>query len=188
MANRGLFISTSKIKQDSLVSDNVDTKYIRSVILYVQDMEVETVLGSTLYDEIEAEIIAGSLSTANETLVNDHIQPMLIHYVTAEVVESAHYKITNKGTQIQDSEQSAPASRGEVHRYAEKFRNMAENYKQRLINFLCENETDYPSYQNTGTGLDVIQPDRNAFTSELFLGSPRRYRSLQEKYRDDYTS
>lgn len=186
MANRGLFISTSKVKQDSLVSDNVDTKYIRSVIVYVQDMEVETVLGSTLYDEIETAILAQTLSGANQTLVNDHIQPMLLKYLEAEIIESAHYKITNKGTQIQDSEQSSPAQRSEVHRYAEKFRNMAENYKQRLINFLCENESDYPSYQNTGSGIDVIQPDRNAFSSELFLGNTRSWGSLQEKYRDDY--
>lgn len=186
MANRGLYISVAKVKEDTLVSDNVDVKYIRSVIEYVQDKELEPVLGSTLFDEIEAEIIAQSLSAVNQTLVQDHIWNMMKHYVAAEVAETSHYKITNKGTQIQDSEQSTPASRSDLHRYAEKFRNMGDMYKQRLINFLCENESDYPSYQNTGTGIDVIQPQRDSFSTELYLGTPKRWSSLQDKYRDGY--
>lgn len=186
MANRGLFISVTKIKEDTLVSENVDTKYIRSVIEYVQDKEVETVLGSTLFDEIETAILASSLSGANQTLIDDHVQPMLKHYVAAEVVETTHYKITNKGAQIQDSEQSSPAFRSDVNRYAEKFRNMGDMYKQRLINFLCENESDYPSYQNPDSGVDVIHPEREAYKSELFLGNTTRWTSLQDKYRDGY--
>lgn len=186
MANRGLFISVSKVKEDTLVSENVDAKYIGSVIEYVQDKEVETVLGSTLFDEIETAILAGTLTGVNKTLVDDHVTPMLKHYVAAEVVETTHYKITNKGTQIQDSEQSSPAFRGDLNRYAEKFRNMAEMYKQRLINYLCENSSSYPSYENPDSGVDVIHPKRDAFKSELFLGNTTRWTSLQDKYRDDY--
>jgi len=67
-----LFISETFLKQNTQVSDNVDVKYIREAILWAQDSEIQTVLGTTLYNKIQADITAGTLAGAYKTLVDDY--------------------------------------------------------------------------------------------------------------------
>lgn len=179
-----LFISETFLKQNTQVSDNVDVKYIREAILWAQDSEIQTVLGTTLYNKIQDDITAGTLAGVYKTLVDDYIQVCLKHYVTAECMPMAHYKITNKGLQIQDSEQSSPASTSGVNFLVEKETNKAEWYKQRLINYLCEYSSSYPEYENPNSGLDTIQPSRNNFSTSIYLGGSQSPESLREKYRD----
>ena len=179
-----LFISETFLKQNTQVSDNVDVKYIRESILWAQDTEIQTVLGSTLYNRLKDDITNSTLAGVYQTLVDDYIQVCLKHYVTAECLAMAHYKITNKGLQIQDSEQSSPASTSSVNFLVEKETNKAEWYKQRLINYLCENSSSFSEYTNPDDGVDVIHPNRNNFKTTIYLGGSVSPQSLRDKYRD----
>ena len=179
-----LFISETFLKQNTQVSDNVDVKYIREAILWAQDSEIQTILGSTLYNYIKTQITASTLTGVYKTLVDEYIQVTLKHYVTAECLAMATYKITNKGLQIQDSEQSSPASTSNINFLVEKETNKADWYRQRMINYLCENSSSYPEYQNPDSGSDVIHPSKNNFRTTIFLGGSSSPQSLQEKYRD----
>ena len=179
-----LFITETFLKQNTQVSDNVDVKYIREAILWSQDTEIQTILGSTLYNKIKDEIEASTLAGVYKTLVDDYIQVTLKHYVTAECLAMAHYKITNKGLQIQDSEQSSPASTSGVNFLVEKETNKADWYRQRLINYLCENSASYPEYLNPDDGVDTIHPSNNNYRTSIYLGSSPSPESLREKYRD----
>ena len=179
-----LFISETFLKQNTQVSDNVDVKYIREAILWSQDTLIQTIIGSTLYNKLKTEISASTLAGVYKTLVDDCIQVTLKHYVTAECLDMAHYKITNKGLQIQDSEQSAPASSSRLDKIVEKENNKGDWYRQRLINYLCENSSSYPEYENPDDGVDVIHPSDNNYRTSIYLGGTSRAESLQEKYRD----
>jgi hypothetical protein len=179
-----LFISETFLKQNTQVSDNVDVKYIRGAILWSQDTLIQTIIGSTLYNKLKTEISASTLAGVYKTLVDDYIQVTLKHYVTAECLDMAHYKITNKGLQIQDSEQSAPASSSRLDKIVEKENNKGDWYRQRLINYLCENSSSYPEYENPDDGVDVIHPSDNNYRTSIYLGGTSRVESLQEKYRD----
>jgi hypothetical protein len=180
-----LFISEDFLKDNTQVSKNVDVKYIREAILWAQDSEIQTVLGTTFYEELKTDVIANTLTGVNKALMDDYILPCLKHYVTAECVAMAHYKITNKGLQIQNSEQSQPAFKSEVDFLIEKEKNKAQFYQQRLINYLCEFEVQFPSYANPDSGVHIIQPSRNAYTTSFFLGRSMKPTTLQQKYRDE---
>jgi len=179
-----LFISETFLKDNTQVSNNVDVKYIREAILWVQDSEIQNVLGSTLYDKLKDDINGSTLAGVYKTLVDDYVQICLKHYTVAECLPMAHYKITNKGLQIQDSEQSNPASTSSVDRLVEKENNKAAWYRQRMIDFLCENSSDYSEYESPDDGVDVIHPTRDNFKTSIFLGTNRGPQSLQDKYRD----
>jgi hypothetical protein len=180
-----LFISEDFLKDNTQVSKNVDVKYIREAILWAQDSEIQTVLGTTFYEELKADVIGNTLAGVNKALMDDYILPCLKHFVTSECVAMAHYKITNKGVQVQNSEQSQPAFRSEVDFLIEKEKNKGQWYKQRLIDYLCEFEVQFPSYANPDSGVHIIQPSRNAFTTSIFLGKVNRPKTLQQKYRDE---
>ena len=179
-----LFISETFLKQNTQVSDNVDVKYIRESILWAQDSEIQKILGSTLYNKIKDDIEGSTLAGVYKTLVDDYIQVCLKHYVTAECLAMAHYKITNKGLQIQDSEQSAPASTSRLDFMVEKETNKGDWYRQRLIDYLCENSSSYPEYESPDSGVDVIQPSDSNYRTSIYLGGNTSAESLREKYRD----
>ena len=179
-----LFISESFLKENTQVSDNVDVKYIRESILWSQDSQIQVILGTTLYNKLKDDIEASSLAGVYKTLVDDYIQVCLKHYVTAECLKMAHYKITNKGLQIQDSEQSQPASTSRLDNIVESEINKGDWYRQRLIDFLCENSSDYPEYENPDSGVDTIQPTRDNYRTSIYLGGNYSPESLREKYRD----
>lgn len=165
-----LFISETFLKDNTQVSKNVDVKYIREAILWSQDSDIQPILGSTLYNKIKDEIEAATITGVYKALLDDFIQVCLKHYVIAECMPMAHYKITNKGLQIQDSEQSQPASKGNVDFLVEKETNKAEWYRQRLIDYLCENSSDFPEYETPGTGQDVIRPTSENYSTTFYLG------------------
>jgi len=179
-----LFISQSFLKENTQVSDNVDVKYIRESILWSQDSQIQPILGTTLYRKLQTDIQASSLTGVYKTLVDDYIQVCLKHYVTAECLQMAHYKITNKGLQIQDSEQSQPASSTRLDKLVEKEQNKGDWYRQRLIDYLCEYTSLYPEYENPDSGVDMIQPTRDNYRTTIYLGGISRPMTLREKYRD----
>jgi len=165
-----LFYTPTQIKADTTVSKNVDDQYLNEAILAMQDINIHPKLGTTLYDELKAEVIADTLAGVNKTLMDSYIRPALKWYVRAEVQYEVAYKVMNKGVVSQDGEHSNPVSRRDIDILAERDINKAEWYINQMINYLCENSSSYPSYENPDSGVDVIQPDTNSFTTSLYLG------------------
>ena len=86
----------------------------------------------------------------------------------------------------QSSENASTSSLDEINFISQKYRDKAEWYTERLVRFLCENASDYPAYQSPDSGLDVIRPEKDVYSTGIFLGNRYRSRSLQDKYRDGY--
>lgn len=177
-----LFISESFVKDNTLLHENIDFKFLRPVIILCQDIHLQPKLGSTLYDQLKAQIIGGSLTAANTTLLNDYIQPMLLYWVQAEAPSAISYKFLNKGLMQQSSENSSAASLDEINFISQKYKDRAEWYTERLVAYLLENDSDYPAYQNPDDGLDVIQPETRVYTSGMYLGRRPKFISLEDKY------
>ena len=73
-----LFISEKYLKENSIISENVDFKQLKPEIIAIQDIYIEPLLGTGLYREIKAQIIAGTVSSANQTLLDTMISPCLM--------------------------------------------------------------------------------------------------------------
>jgi len=177
-----LFISEAFVKDNTLLHENIDFKFLRPVIILCQDIHLQPKLGTTLYNEIKTQITAGTLTTANTTLLNDHIQPMLLYWVQAEAPTAISYKFLNKGVMQQTSENSSAASLDEINFISQKYKDKAEWYTERLVTYLLEHSTDFAAYQNPEDGLDIIQPDTQTFTTGMYLGRRPKFISLEDKY------
>tara|TARA_R110000765_G_scaffold93005_3_gene175327 strand:- start:3553 stop:4116 length:564 start_codon:yes stop_codon:yes gene_type:complete len=177
-----LFISETFLKDNTLLHENIDFKYLRPVVLMCQDIHIQHKIGTTLYDELKTQITASSLTAANLTLLEDYIQPSLLYWVQAEAPTAISYKFLNKGLHQQSSENSSNASLDEINFIQQRYKDKAEWYTERLVSFLLEKSTDYPAYANPNSGLDTIQPDTRTYTTGLFLGRTRTNTSLQDKY------
>ena len=155
----GLMITGSDIKKFTALNGNVDSdKYIQ-FLLIAQEIHAQNYLGTDLYDKIQADIVASTLASPYTTLVSDYIKQFLLHWAMVEYLPFAAYTIANKGVFKHSSENSESVEKNEVDYLVEKERDIAEHYTQRLIDYLCNNNTLFPEYTTNSEG--DMKPDHN---------------------------
>ena len=143
---KALFIKKADLVKNTAISGNVDTDKFIQFIRLAQEIHVQNYLGTDLYNKISNDIIAGNLTGNYLTLVNDFIQPMLIHFSMAEYLPFASYTIANGGVYKHTSETSETVNKDEVDFLIEKARATAQNYTRRFIDYICFNTTLFPEY------------------------------------------
>ena len=113
---KALFIRRSDIVKNTALNANVDTDKFIQFIELAQEIHIQNFLGTDLYNKISNDILGtgGASLTGNYlTLVNDFIQPMLIHYAMVEYLPFASYSISNGGVFKHQSENSQLVSKEE---------------------------------------------------------------------------
>ena len=155
-----LFITPTDLKQNSLIDGNVDTDKFIQFIKIAQQIHIQNFLGTSLYDKISDDIIAGTLAGDYLTLVRDYVKDMLIHYAMVDYLPFAAYQVSNGGVFKHASENSESVTKSEVDSLVEKHRQFAQFYTRRLIDYMSFNNTLYPEY-NTSQNEDMY-PDKDA--------------------------
>tara|TARA_R100001460_G_scaffold65204_3_gene105522 strand:- start:459 stop:959 length:501 start_codon:yes stop_codon:yes gene_type:complete len=151
-----LFITRDDLVRNTFLSGNVDTDKFIQFIKIAQEVHIQQYLGTKLFDKISADIIAGSLSGTYQTLVNEYVQPMLIHYAMTEYLPFSAFTASNGGLFKKTSENGETATRDDISFLIEKERNLAEYYTRRFIDFMAFNQSSYPEY--TSNTNDDIHP------------------------------
>ena len=151
-----LFITRYDLVSNTFLSGKVDTDKFIQFIKIAQEVHIEQYLGTKLYDEISADIIAGTLSGTYQTLVNDYIQQMLIHFAMVEYLPFAAFTASNGGVFKKTIENGETLERSELAMLIDKERNLAEYYTRRFIDFMSFNQSSYPEY--TSNTNDDIHP------------------------------
>ena len=159
-----LFISRTDLVKNSILDGNVDTDKFIQFIKIAQQIDIQNYLGTDLYNKISADIVAGTLTGNYLALVEDYIQPMLIHFAMMQYLPFAAYQIKNGGISKHNSENAESVSKDEVDYLVNKERNFAEYYTRRFIDYISFHEEDFPEYNSNNN--EDISPD----TNDLFNG------------------
>jgi len=154
-----LFISRTDLVKNTVVDGNVDTDKFIQFIKIAQEIHIQNYLGSKLYDKISSDIINNDLSGDYLKLVNDYIQPMLIHFAMVEYLPFAAYQIKNGGIFKHNSENAETVNKGEVDLLIQKERDFSEYYTRRFVDYICFESNKFPEY-NTNVDSDV-RPDKD---------------------------
>ena len=96
--NNILLISEKTIKENSLVSNNVDGKYIQNAIRTAQDISLQPIIGSKLFKRLCEGVAYDNLSELETDLISTYIQPILLNAVMSDLVLQLTYKFRNMGT------------------------------------------------------------------------------------------
>lgn len=157
----GLMISRDDIVKYTVLNGSVDQDKFIQFIKIAQDLHIKEYLGTDLFNKIQDDIEASSLTGNYLTLTNTYIKPMLIHFAMVEYLGFAAYTIGNKGIYKHSAETSETVSKEEVDALIERERSIAETYAQRFIDYMCFNSATYPEY--TSNTNDDINPNRDNF-------------------------
>jgi hypothetical protein len=155
-----LFIKRQDLVRNSILDGNVDTDKFIQYIKIAQQIHIRNYLGSDLYNRISTDILNNTLNGDYLELVNDYIQPMLIHYAMVDYLPFAAYQVKNGGVFKHTSENAESATKDEVDFLIQKERDIAEYYTRRFIDYMSFNQELFPEYYTNSN--DDIHPDTNA--------------------------
>lgn len=157
----GLFITRTDLAKNTILNGNVDTDKFIQFIKIAQQMHIQNYLGTQLYNKIEQDVIDGTLSGDYLTLVQDYVQPMLIHFAMVDYLPFASYEVKNGGLFKHRTETSDSVTKDEVDFLTQKHRNFADFYTRRFIDYMAFNsQSMFPEYWNN-VNSDMY-PDREA--------------------------
>ncbi len=169
MTTFAYIIDEQYIKDNSPIDDNVDGKLLAAAMRTAQDVYIRDIVGSGIYDELLTQINAGTLEADNVTLINNYIAPCLINYVVSEATLPMTFKFMNKSISTRNSDNSNPVDIDQMAKIQNHYKDRAEYYGNRLRDFLRENNTTYPLFDNPGSGIDVIHPKSTQFFSGFYF-------------------
>ena len=157
-----LFITRKDIVKFSAMNGNIDTDKFIQYIKIAQDMHIQNYLGTDLYNKIETDILASSLSGDYLSLVNNYVKDCLIHWAMVEYLPFAPYTISNKGVFKHSSENAANVDKDEVDFLVQKETNIAQYYTDRLIDYLSFHASSkFPEYYSNNN--EDVYPDKDIF-------------------------
>ena len=152
-----LFINRTDLVKNSIIDGNVDTDKFIQFIKVAQQIDIQNLLGTDLYNKIGADIASGSLSGNYLSLTNTYIQPTLIWFAQMNYIPFAAYQIKNGGVFKHSSETAQNVDKNEVDYLVGKAREYANYYSTRLVDYLIFNDNLFPEY-NSNSDED-ISPD-----------------------------
>tara|TARA_R110000796_G_scaffold53821_3_gene126174 strand:- start:3144 stop:3746 length:603 start_codon:yes stop_codon:yes gene_type:complete len=176
-------ISEAQIRNYTDIEDNIDTALIKNGIREAQDIRLQTVIGTLLYNKIIALVDAEEMDLpANsnyKTLLDSYIQNMLIYSSFFYILESIYVRSRNNGLIIPDGgESSVSAERDIFNVKRQSVENKMEFYNDLLTDYIIEENTLFPEL-NASNKLYDLQPNYDTKVSTPFVFN-RRSRLTQE--------
>ena len=176
--NKIHIISPNFIKEYSgFINSNVDNDLIDLSIIEAQDLELQGILGSNLYDSIMDKIVNDTLSgnTVYSNLVDKYCVKVILYYTLERCIDFLLSKFNNKNVGEQNSDNTTPIEKWKLINYKSKFNNSASDYSRKLINHLCQFGRSLYTEYNTETEAEDLRPVSTKYFSGLDLTSVRNY-------------
>lgn len=170
------FISESKLKDYTSISDNVDSGSLRQAIRTAQLINLTETLGNSLYnklaDLVDTGEITGSTNSNYKTLLDDYVVDVVIQYSLFYALDDFIYKFMNVGLVQGSSEQGSALDINTFKMIKNGARDRAEWFDNRLREHLFNNENLYDAYETSTTDGSLPGAHTDGFTSSIVLDSP----------------
>lgn len=173
---RVLLTSEDYIKTHSNLSDNVWGDYLLPAIREAQDMGLQTILGSCLYNKVlslvENEEIEETENAFYKTLLDDYIQDYLMYQTITDLVPIIGVKLANLGTVISNDEHVINLSETERSNIKHYYEMRADFRARRMQEFLLNNRSAFEELKDCD--CDRMRANLNSAASTgLWLGGYR---------------
>jgi hypothetical protein len=169
MNNNTLLISFNTLTEISEVPSSLDPNLVRPLIKEVQEMRVEPLIGSKLFEKLKQDINDDALAGAYITLIEDFIRPVIVYGVLTDLPVKMGFRPTNAGFLAKTAEASSINSNSDLKTISDYYQARREFYANRLTDHLCVHHADYPEYK-TESEADEKRPKNSTFETGLFLG------------------
>jgi hypothetical protein len=163
MAKKALLISRQDVLRFTALNGNIDPDKFIYTVSIAQDIYIQSMLGTRLLTRLQDDITADTLTEPYLSLLTTYVKPCLIHASMLEYLPTAAISITNKGVYKHGAENSETVSKEEIDFITEKQRQTFMHYKERFVDYICQNSTLFPEY-NANTNGDMYPNSDTNFT------------------------
>lgn len=177
------FITAETLTKSGFVHGNVNTNVVRTAIIRSQDRFIEPVLGSPLYEDLQAKVKAGSLSANEKVLMDKYIRPLLTAHVEIRVARRITTQIRNKTAGKAQDQTVHPTDNDGLNDLKNDIHKDVEFYTKQLVGYLCDNEDKFPKYDEIRDNHEDVKRQFKAGTS---IGVMRRNARGYRRRRDGY--
>ena len=146
MNNKVLLISENTIKDNSVVTANLDGKYIQSAIKNAQDMALLPLLGSQLFNEVCAQVQDNNIEDRIKVLLDEYIQPILLNAAISNIIVNVSLKIKNMGIVSTNDTNVSNVSLRDVQWMKQNYDYNTNFYSNRCLEYLRHNKSLYPEW------------------------------------------
>jgi hypothetical protein len=157
-----LFISPEDLVKRTAINGNVDRDQMIQFIKIAQDIHVQALLGTALYNRLKTDVLNNTLAGNYETLLEDYVQDVLVHYSMTEILPFLAYKVSNGGVFKKQSENSEGIEKSELEYLIQRERDIAEHYGRRLVSYLTFYGSLTPEYYENQNG-EMYPTDGQSF-------------------------
>jgi|TARA_R100001224_G_scaffold83615_1_gene52890 hypothetical protein len=164
-----LFISTDRLKKDSALGGSVDDNLLLPYILMAQDRYILPILGTDLQNKLISDIQGSSLTGNYLTLLQTYIQPALVQFAFATVLPFLRLRMVNNAVVTMSSEQGGTVSHDELKPLINASMDQGEFYRERLIDYLRGNLTNFPEYSTNQSSEGDLSPTTQNYYAGLNL-------------------
>ncbi len=165
-----LFISEGRLKAVTAIHDNVEPDDLVPYVVQAQDIYIQDILGTTMYNSLKTAVSASTLTAAEELLIDNYIAPTTANYALYLALPTLNYKVKNKSVLNPSSEESLNTGLDEIKYLRQSVEDTAQFYAQRTIEYLKANDQDFPDYRNPDS--DYMLPNkRTQYQHGVFIPS-----------------
>jgi len=138
-------ISEAKIRQFTDINDNLDSSLLVNAIREAQDIELQRILGTILYQKLLSDVQSNTLTGNYQTLVDDYVQNFLLYQVYYYALEYIYFRPRNNGLLTpQGGENSNSVDFNAYNFKRNSTKNKMEFYAEKLTDYLIENQATFP--------------------------------------------
>lgn len=141
------FISEQFLKEEGVVSDNVDVKRYSPLIQTAARAFLRPMIGSYFFDDLLVKYNNKTLSP-DEIKVVDIMKYSILWRATAEAGVSVSYQLTNKGYQTQSGDFSTSPENSVVWKMYDHYIQKCVTFDKDLKDWLLGNKNLYPNFTN----------------------------------------
>jgi hypothetical protein len=178
-----LFISEQKLKDNTPITDNVDSSELRFGIYMAQTIQIQESLGTNLYEYLLKIIDDNTINTdvsliKYKELMNNFIQPALIAYAYTICLDNFWVKFMNVGLVQNRNEQGSAVDLKTLQYLKNNAKNQAEFQDNLLRRHLLFRSGWYPEYFSGNLNNGELPPETDTpFKSSMTLPNAGYYAS-----------
>ena len=154
-----LLISEAKVRAFSDINESVDDSLMVNAIREAQDIVMQPIMGTKLYNALIEKIDNNSLSGSYQTLVDDYVQPALIYASLYNITENVYVRTRNNGLLTPTGgENSVNVDKNMYDTKRQSIFNKQQFYSDQLSRYLNEKYNLFPEL-GENTELYQFIPD-----------------------------
>ena len=140
-----LLISEAKVRAFSDLNESVDDTLMVNGIREAQDIVIQPIIGTKLYNELLTKIDNNSVSGSYQTLIDDYVQPALVYSSLYNITENVYVRTRNNGLLTPTGgENSINVDKNMYDTKRQSIFNKQQFYSDQLSRYLSENYNQFP--------------------------------------------